>query len=211
MVTQQVTRSFGFLKTTAIGGLFFLLPLIVIAVLLGQVLQVVAWVAGEISKSDLLPDQSPRGFAIVFLAALALIILACFFCGVLARRSLARKFTRSIEKYLLMLFPRYAIFKEQLSGNIGGQQYKTRLTPVLVQFHDYQRVAFEVEKNRLDPATASELVTVYLPGSPDPWNGTVLLVKGEQVSPLATDFLTACGAFETLGDGMQKLLTSHSA
>ena len=209
MVTQHVTRSFGFLKTTAIGGIFFLLPLVVIGVLLGQVVQVVAVVAREISKNQLIPAQTPLGYSLLFLSAIALIVLACFFCGVVARRSIARKFTRSIEKYLLMLFPRYAIFKEQLSGNIGGDDFKNKLSPVVVQFHDYQRVAFEIERGT-DKA-GNEIATVYLPGSPDPWNGTVVMVPTASVSPLAHDFLTACGVFETLGNGTQLLLHNPPA
>lgn len=211
MITRQVTRSFGFLKTTAIGGIFFLLPLVVIGFLLGQVISVVAVVAQSLAESgagDYVPAQSPIGYAVLFVSAIALIVLGCFACGVVARRSIARSFTRSIEKYLLMLFPRYAIFKEQLSGNIGGEHYKTQLTPVLVRFDDFQKLAFEIDHDEVVEGAATDLVTVYLPGSPDPWNGTVVLVEKHQVTPLQTDFLTACGTFEQLGNGMRRLISA---
>ena len=39
---DQVTETFGLLRTTAIGGLFFLLPLAVIGGLLGYVYPIVA-------------------------------------------------------------------------------------------------------------------------------------------------------------------------
>lgn len=198
MVTEQVKRSFGFLRTTAIGGVFFLLPLVVIAFLLGQVVQVVWVVAKELNSY--LPTQTPLGYASLFLAAIALIVLACFACGIIARRSIANKFTGVIEKYLLMLFPRYAIFKEQLSGNIGGEVFKNSLRPVLISLDDYQRIAFEVER------TADNRVVTYLPGSPDPWSGTVILIAAERVQQLNIDFGETLGAFEKLGSDTRRLL-----
>lgn len=201
MVTQHVTRSFGFLKTTAIGGVFFLLPLIVIAALVGQGVQIVWAIAVPLAGA--LPEQIRNlfGYTMLFAAALALIVLACFVSGILARRSIAKKMTTIVEKYLLMLFPRYAIFKEQLSGNIGGDIFKNRLSPVLVSLQDCQRVAFEVER------TADDRVVVYLPGSPDPWSGSVVLVRSDQVESLPADFGLTLGAFEKLGQETKLLLS----
>lgn len=198
MVTEKIKRSFGFLKTTAIGGIFFLFPFVVVAFLLGQVVQV-AWVVAK-ELNSYLPTQTPLGYASLFLAALSLIVLACFVCGIIARRSLAGKFTGLVEKYLLMLFPRYAIFKEQLSGNIGGEVFKTCLQPVFVDLEHYQRVAFEVER------TAGNRVVIYLPGSPDPWSGTVIIVKDSQVQRMDVDFGETLGAFEKLGQDTGRLV-----
>jgi uncharacterized membrane protein len=198
MVTDQVTRSFGFLKTTAIGGVFFLLPFVVIAFLLGQVAQVAWVVASELG--GYLPTQTPLGYASLFVAAVALIVLACFACGIAARRSIASRFTSTIEKYLLMMFPRYAIFKEQLSGNIGGDVFKNRLNPVLLTMQDHRRIAFQVER------MADDQVVVYIPGSPDPWSGSVILVPGAKVEPLDVDFGETLGAFEKLGQDTGRLL-----
>jgi uncharacterized membrane protein len=198
MVTHQVRNSFGFFKTTAIGGIFFLLPIVVIAVLLGQLAQIV-WMVGE-AIAQYLPADTPFGYSLLFLAALFLIVLACFAAGVAARRSLAAKFTGTIEKYLVMIFPRYAIFKEQLSGNIGGKQFSNRLVPVLVNHNSFQRLAFQVE------TLATGHVTIFLPGSPDPWNGTVVLVNPADVQAINIGFADAVGVLEKLGQDMQLIL-----
>lgn len=220
MVKERVNRTFGFLRTTAIGGIFFLLPFAVLVFLLGQVVQVVLIVAKN--AGEFVHLKTPMGYSLLILGSLAAIILSCFLAGMLARRSLARKFTRFVEKYLVMLFPRYAIFKEQLSGNIGGEIYRNRLKPVLISFDDYQRLAFEVESSDADearPNTASELSTttpleravVYLPGSPDPWNGMVILVERIRVVPAPMDFNAAVGVMETLGHDLGMLLSKRDA
>lgn len=226
---NHVNRHLSFLRATAIGGIFFLLPLIVVCFLLGQIGQLI--IAFAMQAQPLLRDwlgiQGATGYALVVAIAVLVIVLLCFVSGMLASRSIARRFTLSIEKYLLMLFPRYAIFKEQLSGNIGGEISKNRLKPVCVQLDGYTRLGFEVERmeNILSEggqieasesgiseqaATAEvvhvDLVTVFLPGSPDPWSGTVINVSPDRVRMIQTPFPDVLGAFEKLGLDSQKIL-----
>ncbi|MEM6365437.1 MAG: DUF502 domain-containing protein [Planctomycetota bacterium] len=212
-LSGHVTRHISFLRATAIGGIFFLLPLIVICVLIGQVASVVysAAVAIQPNIPAWLPINEPTGIALIVAIVVLLIVLACFTAGILASRSIAKQFIRWVEKYLLMLFPRYAIFKEQLSGNIGGDIAKNALKPVTVRMHDHVRIAFEVQR-----ATEAEVgdvavdhettVTLFIPGSPDPWSGQVIQVNADQVTPLETTVPDVLGAYEKLGVDSQRLL-----
>jgi hypothetical protein len=43
------------------------------------------------------------------------------------------------------------------------------------------------------------LVTVYLPGSPDPWMGSVVILPAERVEPVAVEFGDAVAVCEQLG------------
>ncbi len=225
---NQVNRHFTFLRATAIGGIFFLLPLVVLCVLLGQVGQVVFNVAAQMQPvlQDTLGIHGPSGYALVVVIVTLLIVLLCFVAGVLASRSIARRFTLWVEKYLLMMFPRYAIFKEQLSGNIGGEIAKNRLQPVCVQLEGYTRLAFEVERTEAGQGTGAainpagslvegslahgERVTLYLPGSPDPWSGTVIYVSPDRVRAIDAPFPDVLGAFEKLGLDSQKILRGET-
>ncbi|MCH7728293.1 MAG: hypothetical protein IH991_17710 [Planctomycetes bacterium] len=106
-----------FLKTTAIGGLLFLLPLIVIGALIGQVVPIVVTVADALGK--IIPGETPGGIALIILLAIAIVLLLCFGAGLLARRSLGRRISQGFEKKLMLLFPRYSIFKDQLADQDG--------------------------------------------------------------------------------------------
>lgn len=191
MIRKQATKSIRFLRTTAIGGIFFLLPLVVVGVLLGQFVSIVWMAAGYISPY--LPSETPGGYALLFFSGVVIIILLCFLAGFAAKRAIGRKFTELTEKYLLMLFPRYAIFKEQLSGNIGGHEFQNTMLPVTVQFDDYRRIAMEIERNEAGD------VVLFLPGSPDPWTGTVVIAKASQIRSLDVEFGDALAVFEQLG------------
>ncbi len=197
---ERVTETFGFLKTTAIGGLIFLLPLAVIAGLLGYVFNVVMLIYEPLDKH--LPVSTATGRAILFLIAVGILVLLCFGCGLAARRAIARKFSQTIEKHLIMVFPKYAIYKDILAGNVGGETLAPSLVPVTIQFEGAIRIGYEAGR------TESGLVIVYLPGSPDPWMGSVVLVESDRTEPLPVDFNETAAICERLGRDSASLLAS---
>jgi len=200
---EQVTHTFGFLKTTAIGGLIFLLPLAVIAGLLGYVYNAVCVVYEPLKEH--LPVSTVGGTALLFLIAVGILIALCFICGFAARRAIAREFSRMIEKRLIMVFPKYAIYKDILAGNMGGDAHSPTLLPVTVQFDDAIRIGYESGR------TERDLVIVFLPGSPDPWMGSVVLVEPHRVKPLNVAFGETSAICERLGRDSARLLASVHA
>lgn len=191
-----------FLKTTAIGGLLFLLPLIVIGALIGQVVPIVMSVAE--SLGEYIPVKTPAGIGLLILLAIVVVLLLCFAAGLLARRSLGKRITENFEKYLLLLFPRYAIIKDQMAGSIGGHEARPQMKPIVARFEDSLRIGFEIER------TDTGLVTVYLPGAPDPWLGTVVLVNADRVEQADIEFGEAVAIFEQVGRGSAALLASKA-
>ncbi len=209
-IQRRLTKTFRFLRTTAIGGIFFLLPLVVVGVLLGQLGRVV-WIVAQ-SINEYLPVHTPLAYTTLMTLSVTLIVLSCFAAGVIARRRLARRFTESIEQYVLMLFPRYAILKEQLTGNIGGDVLRNQLQPVIVKLPGHRRLGFEVERcsERDDDSEEwQEAVTVFLPGSPDPWAGQVVILPAQHVERLVSPFGETVATFEQLGRGSQQLVENY--
>lgn len=200
---DQVVRSYSFLKTTAIGGLIFLLPLAVIGALLGYVYNAVLLVYEPLSK--LLPVHDAVGISLLFLLAVAILLVLCFFCGLAAQRAIGRKFSQTIEKQLITVFPKYAIYKDILAGNIGGDDLAPSLKSVTIRLDDMIRIGFEAGR------TERGLVIVYLPGSPDPWIGSVALVEADRVTPLDVDFGETSAICERLGRSSVELLGAVGA
>ena len=93
-----------FLRTTAIGGLLFLLPLIVVGALIGQVVPIVLTIAE--SLGGILPGvvKTPGGISLLILLAIVVLLLLCFGAGILARKSFGRSLSEAFEKKLLLLF-----------------------------------------------------------------------------------------------------------
>ncbi len=201
----QPTSFIRFLRTTAIGGVLFLLPLIVVGALIGQVVPVVLSIAEALG--DILPDvvKTAGGISLLVLLAIGVLLMLCFAAGVLARVSLSRSVSDAFEKKLVLLFPRYAILKDQMADSIGGDHARPQMKPVLVHWEGVKRIAFETERS-----DELKIVTVFLPGSPDPWAGNFAVFDADQVKPLNVEFGKAVAICEQLGRGAAKLLASSS-
>ncbi|MCA9068466.1 MAG: hypothetical protein KDA84_06065, partial [Planctomycetaceae bacterium] len=110
---EHINKSFGFLKTTALGGVLYFFPLVVLGVLSGYVFSIVQGIAEPLK--DHLPVESPVGYVVLFLATIGVILLLCFICGLLTRRAFTKQFSHKIEKQLMTVFPKYAIYKDLLA------------------------------------------------------------------------------------------------
>ena len=194
---EQIGQSIGFFRATALGGLLFLLPIAVIIGILGYVYSFAVALYEPVKGhlEDYIPFRDATGIALLFGAGVALLLAVCFTAGLVAHRAIGRRFASLIEKYLTTLFPKYAIYRDLLAGNIGGTQNVPSLKPVTVQMPGCRRIAFE--SDRLPDGD----VMVFFPGAPDPWIGDVGLVSAERVKPLDIPFNDVVGLLEQLGRG----------
>ncbi|XZE21886.1 DUF502 domain-containing protein [Pirellulaceae bacterium SH449] len=192
-MSEMLPRSVSFLKATAIGGLVFLLPIVAVAFVLSYVFQVAQQTYKAIDP--LLPDffHSSFGVAVLFLGGVAGVVVACFASGLVATRSIAREGNQWIENNLLKVFPKYAIYKELLAGTLSGDLHSPTMKPVYIEHQGYLRLAFETNRQ------SDGRVTVYMPGSPDPWNGFLALVLADQVKSAGLSFAEAVSQLEQMG------------
>src|SRR5574337_137111 len=138
MKPTMPTRRLRPLTTTLIGGLVFLLPLIVVLVVVGQGLQLAAKAVAPLT--DRLPEEHLAGVALASIAAVLLLVAVCYGAGVLARAAVGRRLSAGFEERLMTIYPRYLVVKAMSQGLHGviGQHV---LEPVLVSLDDQQQIA----------------------------------------------------------------------
>ena len=188
------------IKTTIIGGILFLLPLVVIALIIGKAYQIGMLVAGPLGA--LIPVEHIGGVALANILAAVVIVALCYLAGLAARRpGIKGKVTR-IEELLLANLPGYAFAKTMVGGVIKAEDEVGKMTPVLVRLDDYKQIAFEVER------TAGGNVVVFLPGAPNPWSGSVVYVSEDRVESLDMAPIDAVKNIRVLGRGSAKLASS---
>jgi len=200
---HHIKRSIGFFRATALGGLLFILPLAVVVGLLGYVYSFVVVIYEPLK--DWIPVHSAAGIAALFALAIAILLLACFTAGLMAHRAIGRRLSSFVEKYLTTFFPKYAIYKDLLAGNIGGTFNVPTLKPVLVRTQESRRIAFE--SDRLPDQTA----VIFFPGAPDPWIGNVGIVAAADVEPLNVPFNDVVGMLEQLGRNSGKTIDTGTS
>lgn len=195
---EKINESVGFLRSTAVGGIFFLLPLVVIGGLLGQIYTVVVAIA--VPLGEWIPVNTPVGVALLFLLAVAILVFLCFVCGFFARRAIGKRFSKTVEKQLITVFPKYAIYKDLLAGNLKHDSDGPSLKPVLVACPEGYRLAMEADR------LSGGMVVVYFPGAPDTWIGSVVIVPADRVCTTELDFNETLGVFERLGRDSSEFL-----
>jgi hypothetical protein len=104
-----MTSKFGFVRATPIGGIVFLVPLVVILASLGKAFELMTKVAGPLA--DWLPIFTAADIIAVNLLAAALVLLVWFIAGLLARTVFARRRVRNLESRFLDHIAAYAFVK----------------------------------------------------------------------------------------------------
>jgi uncharacterized membrane protein len=199
---KVMTLSLKPMTTTLIGGLVFLLPLIVALAVLGQGLALMAGVAQPVAA--MFPHRQVGGVALASLIALLLLLLLCYAAGLLARAALGRTLSASFEDRLQALYPRYTIIKGMTQA-LGVDGVKSSLKTVLVSFDDHQVLAVEVER------LADGRVVVFVPGAPDPWSGSVVMVSQERVEGVPVEIGALHRSLKGIGRGSAALLNATLA
>jgi len=188
---------FGFIKTTILGGLLFLFPIVFVVAIIGKALEITYKVAAPLA--GLLAIDSIGGLARVQLLALVILVLICFLAGLAARTALAGKFAHYLETKVMQKIPAYALLKSKADSvlrpeDIGG------MCPVSVRFDDSWQLAFEIER------FAGGKVVVFLPGAPDPWSGSVSVITEDRVTRLDLTVASAADIMKRLGKGSSGVL-----
>ena len=190
----------NFLKTTLIGGLLFLVPLVVVGVVISKAVGIMLVIAEPMAA--FLPIESAAGVALANLIALACVVLLCFLAGLVGRTALAKAFSDKAESTILQKIPGYTFFKGMTS--MLSPDENADLKAVLVSLEKAERLGLEVER------VGADRMAVYFPGSPNAWSGIVQIVSTDQVKPIDIPMMSVIEHAEQLGRGANKILATTS-
>lgn len=146
------------------GGIFFLLPIILLIVLMERAIKMIQPLSHFVQKSLGLEDNS---IFTPFLISLILVLFLCLVAGFIAQRGMGKRMVEWIEDHLLVLFPGYKLMKttfEQRAGIEQNHNFPVVLVPI-----DGWMMAFLVEELENDQ------VMVFVPGSPETWSGSLII------------------------------------
>lgn len=189
-------RGIQFVLTTAIGGVVFLIPVVVLVVVIAKAIGFMMVVAKPMA--DWLPVDTIGGVALANIIAGVALVLVCFLAGLLARHALASAFVGQLESKVLVNVPGYLMVKSLVSGfdesRIAG------LKPVALQLGTAERVGYEIEKL---PDGRS---MVFIPSPPNPFSGITQVLPPEQVTYLDVSLKQIMEVTENFGHGVHEIL-----
>ena len=189
------------MKTTILGGALFLVPLAFIAIVLGKAFEVSMLLAGPLD--GLIPLDSVAGIAMANIIAIILILAICFAAGLAAKSDMFSKRVGRVDDILIDIIPGYAVAKGTVAGIAKKDDAVSVLSPVLVQFDDYEQIAFEVER-------MGDRSVIFLPGSPSAWSGASVIVDADRVTTLDLPPHQAVSLLRVMGRGTSKIELPHT-
>lgn len=180
------------IRTTLIGGVVFLVPLVFVVVLVGKAFQVLKVVVTPMS--DLLPPDHIAGVAPAVILTAVVMLLLCFAAGMLARSRPARVLYQKLDETLIQIIPGYS-WAKGMTGNLSDDEAEATLSPVLVRFDDQYQIGFEVDRSE------AGLVAVYLPAAPNAREGAISFVEPDRVEPIKAGLGQVARSYKHLARG----------
>jgi uncharacterized membrane protein len=183
---------YRFLKSTILGGLVVLVPIVVLAT-------IVVWAVNVAVKAitpvlDWLPDKSVAGVSLTMFIAVLGLVAGCFLAGLFAETAIIRRFGELAERLALSV-PGYALMKN-VGANLVGIEGKHPARTVLVRFDTSWQLGFVME------TLADGRHVVFIPGVPRALVGSMHIIAADRVQVLTMSVSAALDVLGRLGVGM---------
>jgi len=192
-------RRFGeFLKTTAVGGLFVILPVLLLWLLVSEIFQMIVALATPLA--DLFPKGTFDDVQLPELIAVLLLLGASFLVGLAMRSAVSRRIGRFIDRNTLGRLPMYTAIKSLTKGFQSGEDDTAVRSAVLTSSEGIREVVYVVEDH------GDGQLTVLVPWTPAAFAGATKIVNRDQVEMLSADLGEVSRALGNWGVGVRELL-----
>lgn len=116
-----------FIRTTVMGGITFFLPLMFIKVMLDKAVSELTRMVGPLAEK--LGIATIAGQATILMLVILLIILICFFAGLLMRLPQFKKLNELMEDNLMTFVPGYDAYKKKMLSKVTRSKKKEESAP----------------------------------------------------------------------------------
>ena len=194
----------NFLKTTLLGGLFILLPLMLLWIGLkeiGGLLTAMATPIVDVLVVDLFPAGTFDNLTAPGVIALILIVGASFLLGLMARSAWLSSIGRGIENHVLNKVPMYRMLKIISSALIDTDT--SEICPAIIRdASGGGEPCYVMEKH--DGGRA----TVLVPWSPASFAGSIKIVQQSDLEFLSCSIDEYSRSLSQMGIGIEQCLAS---
>lgn len=192
-----------FLKTTLIGGFVFLVPISVLIFIIGKAYEIMVRLSEPAARW--VPVDTVAGIAKANILALVAIVAICFLAGLISRSRLASRAVGNLEARFLNAIPGYSFIKGVTGGMVGIEEEESQPSPVLARFDDAWQIAFITER------LGDGRVVVFVPGAPEPWPGSLLIMEEARIQPIDQSATEALRYIRALGRECREILPASTS
>ena len=192
-----ISRFKQFLRTSILGGVVVVLPVAILFIIFKWIYTAVTGVIHPLTSMLMEKSQMLEILADVFVVSL--ILLSCFFIGIVIRTRFGRLIHKLFEDSFLSYTPGYSTVKEIVMQFLGAK--KSPFSSVaLVDLHGFKATAFVTDEH------PNDMVTVFVPTSPNPTSGFVFHVPRSAIQVVNVSIETTMRSVIACGNGAGPLL-----
>jgi uncharacterized membrane protein len=184
---------YRFLKSTLIGGLVVMVPVVVIGSIAVWAVEVALTAIAPVF--EWLPDKSVGGVSLAMLAAFLGLVAVCFLAGLFAETTVIRRLSALADRLALSI-PGYALMKN-VGASLVGIEGKHAAKTVLVRFEVSWQLGFLME------TLTDGRHVVFIPGVPKALVGTLHIVAPDRIQLLNMAVAAALDDLGRLGVGLK--------
>jgi uncharacterized membrane protein len=185
-----------FVRTTILGGVFFLAPIVVLIVILAK--------AFGYAKTGLhvvvvhVPAVSDMSVGVATAFSIATIALVCLLAGLIAQTLMGQHLVNALEASVLSKIPAYEYLKQESASALGVAEIG-ELPVVFVPMEGGWQLGVQTE------VLTNGLVSIFVPGAPNPHSGSVFFFASDSVRPAGIKLAAGHNCLRRCGAGASAL------
>jgi uncharacterized membrane protein len=188
-----------FIKTTLLGGVIVLLPVLLAGFFLNWLYN---FITELIAPLTIVVVEKIKLHKIVADILVILIIVAiCFIVGLVVKTRLGRFFYRQIEKRILKIMPGYTLFRNTIKQFLGQEKAPFSKVALVQAFgNNTLMTGFVTDEN------SPNRVTVFVPSGLNPTSGLIFHLPKEHVHLIDVSVEDTMRSIISCGAGSEKLV-----
>lgn len=185
-------KGFNYIWT---GILAFWAPLVLMIYAFKTIWPIITKLSKPISR--LIPFHDVAGEIFDFIIGLLIIILITYIIGWIVQKSFLSIWTKKVDRFLSLLFPGYSFYKNFISNENEKEQQGWQ--SVLVKDEDEIKLGFIIEEK-------DQICTVYIPDTPNPYEGEIVFKKRVNLQTIDISFKQAVSIIRHYGKGISEII-----
>ncbi|SDQ97420.1 hypothetical protein [Flagellimonas zhangzhouensis] len=159
-------------KAMVVGGLFLIIPLLLILILLGK-----AWailnpiVSGFV---DFFGIHSIFGTATITVFTILVFLLICYLGGLLLRKGFIKDWGENMQDQLFLVLPSLQMFRYKIMGDTSSHKNLSNWKPILLKEESFYDVAFITKEHE------NGFLSIYIPDAPKMDAGQVRFIQSTE-------------------------------
>jgi uncharacterized membrane protein len=180
-----------FIKISIAAGILFLIPVMVIGLVLAKVIGFLYNLSKPITAK--LPFENVGGVGVNTIMSIILLLLACFLAGLFMRTELAKRVVQWLEDRVLIYIPGYSYIRARTT-DLFSKEKTENWKPASIFVDDNEVLCFVIDETE-------DYCSIFLPSSPSPSSGSVVVREKTLVTYLPINMSEAVSMIRQFGKG----------